>query len=74
MIYTIKIKDIYQFIRFCSLYSITIYFTWHVDDLFSSTWFATVTDEPCSKITSEEKHRLITETYSHQIIQTQNLK
>jgi hypothetical protein len=59
--YKIKASNPFELVRFCALYSITIYLTWLEDDLFTNCFYAIVTDEPCNKITSEEKARLISE-------------
>lgn len=67
-----KMRD---FISFSMTYNISIYFTWSEDTFFGDKiYFATVTDQPDPKITTEEKARLIMENFSSNIQKTEDLK
>lgn len=75
-IYTIQIpaSKIYEFIRFCVLYNISIFITWKEENFLNEDqFFATITNQPDSKITMEEKERLINENYANKIRKTENL-
>jgi hypothetical protein len=67
-----KMRD---FILFSMTYNISIYFTWSEETFFGEKLFyATITDQPDNKITTEEKARLLTENYSSNIVKIEDLK
>lgn len=63
-----------EFAAFCSLYAIICLFSWQDETLFETNYFIYCNDAPGSGITCEEKARLITETYSKDIVKTNDVK
>jgi hypothetical protein len=67
-----KTNRLTEFIKFCIIYNVSIYFTWSEETFLGDTmFFATVSTIPDSKITSEEKERLLNESWGQNTIKTE---
>ena len=62
-----------EFVQFCSLYSINVLASWSEESLFDTTHFVYVNDAHGSGITTEEKARLLNETFLSNIIKTTDI-
>jgi hypothetical protein len=75
-LYLVKLSKnrLNNFANFCSLYSINILFSWSDETLFETNFFIYINDAPGSGITTEEKARLINETFLKDIIKTNDVQ
>ena len=75
-LYLVKLSKnrLNDFAVFCSLYAINVLFSWNDETLFDNHFFIYVNDASGSGITSEEKARLILETFGNNIVKTTDVQ